>query len=75
MLKYYTLRSETSETFKQSQVPIDKEEEEKSKFIRIVQVFLKNNNLKEQKVFVEVIGVVFNAFVVICTQNIATNLS
>ena len=50
MLKYYTLRSETSETFKKSQLPIDKEEEEKSKSIRIVQLFRNNNGLKEQNV-------------------------
>ena len=36
MLKYFTLRSETSETFKKSQLPIDKEEEEKSKSIGLL---------------------------------------
>ena len=51
MLTYFTLRSETSETFKQSQLPVDKEEEENSKPIKIV-VF----NLEERKVLLNLLA-------------------
>ena len=55
MLTYYTLRSETSETFKQSQLPVDKEEEENSKSIKIVV-----SNLKERKVLLKLLVFLIN---------------